>query len=254
MSLELIDSVVTLSRALGEPGRDWAILAEGNVSALVTAETMVVKASGARMATAQAEDYVEVRLEDILSLLDDPTADDASVETALMNSRIQPGGRPPSIEVLLHAVCLRDAGAVVVGHTHPTAVNSILCSDRAEAIVGGGLFPDQIVVLGSHQLFIPYADPGLNLARRVRSGLSAFRVKHSQSPKVIYLVNHGLFALGRSADEVMQITEMATKSARILAGALAIGNPVYLSSENASRIDTRPDELKRRERLMNSYH
>lgn len=250
MSLQLIDAVLSLSRALGDPARDWAILGEGNVSALATSETMLVKTSGAGMASAQAPDYVEVRLQGILDLLDDPAADDASTETTLLGSRLDQDDKPPSIEALLHAVCIKDAGARVVGHTHPTAVNAILCSDQAEAIVGGSLFPDQVVVLGAHQMLVPYTDPGLALARRVRSGLVAFRRTHAETPKVIYLVNHGLFALGRSTDEVLQITEMATKTARVLAGALAIGSPVFLSPEQASRINTRPDELKRRIRLL----
>lgn len=249
-SPQLVEEVVALSRTLGEPHRDWAILAEGNVSARATPATMLIKASGASMSTADADDYVEVRLDKIMDLLDDENADDATVAAALMGSRIDSTAKRPSVEAILHALCIEVAGAAFVGHTHPSVVNAILCSNRADSLVRGGLFPDQIVVLGEHQLLIPYTDPGLELARCVRRELSAFVDAYSYHPRVIYLASHGMFALGRTADEVLQITEMATKSARILVGALAIGSPIHLSPADSARIDTRPDELKRRDELF----
>ncbi len=68
-------------------------------------------------------------------------------------------------------------------------------------------------------------------------------------PKVIYLANHGMFALGGSVAEAQQITSMAVKTARIVLGALSVGEPVALSTENRARIHTRPDELFRRAAL-----
>ena len=85
------------------------------------------------------------------------------------------------------------------------------------------LFPDQVVVLGRRPLFVPYVDPGLALARRVRDDLEAHVARHGEPPKVIYLGNHGLFALGLTPEHVLQITAMAVKASRVLAGALAVG-------------------------------
>ena len=65
-------------------------------------------------------------------------------------------------------------------------------------------------------------------------------------PKVVYLANHGLIALGESALEVVQITSMADKAARILLAALAAGTPRFLSAADVARIDSRPDEAYRR--------
>jgi rhamnose utilization protein RhaD (predicted bifunctional aldolase and dehydrogenase) len=211
---------------------------------------MLVKASGVSMGTSDADDYVEVRIEKIMGLLDDKNADDAMVAAALLGSRVDSTAKIPSVETILHALCIEVAGAAFVGHTHPSVINSILCSNRADSLVEGGLFPDQIVVLGERQLLIPYTDPGLELARCVRREMSTFVEAWSYQPRVIYLASHGMFALGRSADEVMQITEMATKSARILLGALSIGSPIHLSAAESARIDTRPDELKRRDQLF----
>ncbi len=149
----------------------------------------------------------------------------------------------------MHALGLTEGGARFVGHTHPTVVNAVLCSDRAEALVAGAIFPDQVVVCGREALLIPYADPGLPLARAVLEGLREHRERTGTTPKTVYLRNHGLLALGQSAAEVDQITTMATKAARILAGALSLGEPVYLSAAEADRIEARPDEHHRRRML-----
>ena len=43
---------------------------------------------------------------------------------------------------------------------------------------------------------------------------------------------------------------MADKHARIMAGVLAVGEPVYLTAEQADRLDTRSDEEYRRRVLQ----
>ncbi|WP_382306686.1 hypothetical protein [Herbiconiux sp. UC225_62] len=69
------------------------------------------------------------------------------------------------------------------------------------------------------------------------------------APKVMYLQNHGMFALGASTAEVLQITEMAVKVAEVILGSLPAGGPVFLAAADVARIDTRPDELLRRAAL-----
>lgn len=250
MSHKIADDIVRLCRTLGEPGRDLVILAEGNVSGRATPETMFVKASGANMATATRQDLVEVRLAPLLALLNDDTADDETVARVLMESLVDSEDKRPSVEALLHAVCQEYGETPVVAHTHPVSVNALLCSDQATELVSGTLFPDQVVVLGKRQLLIPYTDPGLQLARRARRELQRHIAAFGGPPKALYLVNHGMFALGQSATEALQITEMAVKCARIIGGALSIGNTTHLSEPDAERIDSRPDEHLRRKELL----
>jgi rhamnose utilization protein RhaD (predicted bifunctional aldolase and dehydrogenase) len=147
---------------------------------------------------------------------------------------------------MLHALGIALCGAAYVGHTHPTAVNALLCSDRAEELVAGHLFPDQVVVCGRHALFVGYAEPGLALGRAVRDGLRAHLDRHGTPPKLIYLGNHGIVALGASAEEVHQVTAMSVKAARVLSGALAVGRPAYLPAASVDALDARPDEQHRR--------
>jgi rhamnose utilization protein RhaD (predicted bifunctional aldolase and dehydrogenase) len=246
LSDEPLTELVRLSRSLGRPERELVVLGEGNTSALVDGERFVVKASGRSLADAAPESFVELRLHTTLGLLDfDPLTDEELSAEGLMAARIGEGPRP-SIEAVMHALGLTEGGAQFVGHTHPTAVNAILCSDRAEALVAGAIFPDQVVVCGREALLIPYADPGLPLAHVVREGLREYRGRTGTTPKTVYLRNHGLLALGQSAVEVDQITTMATKVARILKGVLSLGQPVYLSAAQADRIEARPDEHHRR--------
>jgi rhamnose utilization protein RhaD (predicted bifunctional aldolase and dehydrogenase) len=266
-------ALVELSRELGRPDRAWAVLAEGNTSLALGDGRMLVKASGASLAIAVPGDFVAVGLPEVLALVDAAPADPAAATSATVDAddadadpgadhsarddeavralfeAAAAGGRRPSVEALLHAVCLELPGVEAVGHTHPVPVNALLCSPRASLLVEGALFPDQIVVLGTDPLLVPYVDPGLRLARVVRRMLRSRLDATGSVPKVVYLGNHGMFALGSSPAEVLRITEMAVKVAQVVLGSLAAGGPVFLSAEDVARIDTRPDELLRRAAL-----
>lgn len=246
---ETTQHLVELARTLGDPSRNLVVLAEGNVSQRSSATTLLVKATGRSMARAEHVDIVELEEAPLLELLDDPGADDAAVFTALSSSRVDQAAAMPSVETLLHVVCQQLVGVQFAAHTHPVDVNAVLCSVRPSALVEGVLFPDQVVVLGRHQLLVPYADPGLTLARLARQAIDQYIIEHSSYPKAIYLQNHGLFALGESAQEVLNITVMAQKVAQITLGALAAGGPAFLSDSHANRIDSRPDEVARRAEL-----
>jgi rhamnose utilization protein RhaD (predicted bifunctional aldolase and dehydrogenase) len=242
----MIDELVRLSRELGAPDNNLAILAEGNTSALLDEEVMLVKASGTSLREASRESFLEVRLDAVLALLDDAPVDEAEQGAALAACVVDDQPLRPSVETPLHAVALRHAGARFVAHTHPTAVNAILCSRHA-ADVTRPLSPDQVVVCGADPLFLPYVEPGLPLARALRDALNT---RAEAPPKTMYLQNHGLVALGQSAREVLAITQMAVKAALIFGGALAAGGAVFLSEQQAAAIDRRLDERYRRTLLV----
>ena len=244
MTLSPAEELAELARALGDPAHGHAILAEGNVSMLLDDARMLVKASGTSLGGTTAASFLRVRVDDALGLLDRVPADEVGQAAALAACVDGGSDLRPSVETPMHAAALRHGGARFVGHTHPQAVNAILCSVNAPLITRA-LFPEQIVVCGADPLWVPYIDPGLPLARTVRDLLA----ERERPPKVVYLQNHGLVALGRSAQEVLQITQMAVKAAVILLGALAAGGAVFLSDEDVARIDGRLDEHYRREVL-----
>lgn len=247
--MTLVDDLLALCHAVGEPQRELAILGEGNVSARLDAARMLVKASGSTLGSATPGDLVECELAPILALLDEPAAGDDAVGEALMASRVDRAAKRPSVEAMLHAVVL-SVGAGAACHTHPISANGILSSDRAELLAAGALFPDAIVVLGQHALFVPYLDPGLELARHLRDALGAFMTQHGTLPKVVYLQNHGILAIGDDAAECLRITEMADKHARVLTAALTVGEPRFLGDDVLDRIEHRADEHHRRRVLQ----
>ncbi|MBM3496949.1 MAG: class II aldolase/adducin family protein [Armatimonadetes bacterium] len=224
-----------------------AILGEGNTSARVDADSFYVKESGKGLLEADAGSFVLVSIPTILATLDGPPLDDAQIRQVLLDARIGcAGDRPrPSVETFLHAYLLSLPDIGFVGHTHPTAVNAILCSRNSREAVSGRLFPDEIVCCGPAVCYVEYTDPGIPLARRLRECVEQFISEHNMAPRIILMENHGLIATGKTPRDVETATAMYVKTARVLLGAFALGGPRYLTPENVARIHTRPDESYR---------
>ena len=240
--------LVGLARTLGSPDKDYTILGEGNVSGREESESFWVKASGTSLGTLTEGDLVQVYFDPIQRLLANDHLSDDAIKKGLQAAKVDPDQKPmPSVETFLHAILLQLKGIHFVGHTHPTAVNSILCSVNAEEAFSGSLFPDQIVYCGPMPLFIPYTDPGLPLAQTIHREINAYFSEWGLPPKIILMQNHGLIALGKTAAEVEQITAMSVKAANVILGTYVMGGPHFLSKENVDRIYTRPDELYRKE-------
>jgi rhamnose utilization protein RhaD (predicted bifunctional aldolase and dehydrogenase) len=242
-----LNHLIDLSRELGQPAHDLAILGEGNTSAL-DGERFWVKASGSTLCGIDAGGFVALDRAATEALLDADLATDEAILDALVRVRVE-GERRPSIEAMMHAFLLGLPGVNFVGHTHPASVNALLCSAKAEALASLCLFPDQIVCCGPAPVFVPYADPGLPLARLVRERVLAFIDAQGFTPKAILLQNHGLFALGATPAQVMSCTLMWQKTARVIAGAEACGGAVGLTPANIDRIFTRPDEKFREQAI-----
>jgi rhamnose utilization protein RhaD (predicted bifunctional aldolase and dehydrogenase) len=245
---QILEQLIAMSRRLGDPLLDYVILGEGNTSAQIDGDTFWVKASGAELRTIKAHGFVEVRFGEVLSMLDREGLGDAEVKAGLEAARVDPQATArPSVETVLHALVLTLDGVNFVGHTHPTAVNALLCSQKVEEAIAGRLFPDEIVYCGPAPVYIPYTDPGVPLATKVGDEINRFLDEYGETPKVILMQNHGLIALGRTATEVENITAMYVKTARVILGAYALGGPHFMTPEAVTRIHTRPDEQYRRQ-------
>ncbi|MHB0857941.1 MAG: class II aldolase/adducin family protein [Anaerolineae bacterium] len=248
---QVLQTLIALSLKLGRPERELVMLGEGNTSALCDDGTFWVKGSGAELPNIDAGGFVRVRLDAVLALADCDALTDSQVKEALDAVKVDPSApRRPSVETVLHAIALAEAGARFVGHTHPIAVNALTCSVAMPEALAGRLFPDEIVVCGPAPAYVPYTDPGLPLARAVRRALCEYQDVWGQPAKTVYMQNHGFIALGATAQEVDNVTAMAVKTCRILAGAYAFGGPHFLTPEQVRRIHTRPDELFRRQQLQ----
>lgn len=247
---DILTQLVGMSRNLAEPGNDYVILAEGNTSARADADTFWVKASGAQMRSIGPEGFVRVAFDRVAGLVDGPDLSDEAIRQALQAAKVDPTTPGhPSVETVLHALCLALPGVNFVGHTHPTAINMVTCSLDFATALSGRLFPDEIVLCGPAAVLVPYTDPGLPLARAVQQHIAAYLDDHGEPPKTVYMQNHGFIALGSSPQQVENITAMAVKAARVLVGAYALGGPHFLSHQAVNRIHTRPDEHYRQRAL-----
>jgi len=251
---ESLNQLISMSNWLGEEHRGFAILGEGNTSARAGDDSFFVKASGARLGGIDDSGFVEVRFAPVLEMLDGPTLSDADVKARLMAATVNnPARLAPSIETLFHAYLLSVPDVRFVGHTHPIAVNAIACSRGWKEFTRGRLFPDEIVCCGIAPAYIDYTDPGVPLGKAIRDSVAGYAVKHNEWPKSILMQNHGLIAIGETPSQVMSITAMWDKTARVLAGTLHFGGPNFMSPESVSRIHTRPDELARKKRIEGKY-
>jgi rhamnose utilization protein RhaD (predicted bifunctional aldolase and dehydrogenase) len=247
MSLE---PLLTLSHQLGREERRLAILGEGNTSMRHDAETFTVKASGSNLATLTAAGTATCRFDRLIPLLGAESMADAAVDAALFGARVSPDARKPSVEALFHAYLLTLPGVNFVGHTHPVAVNQILCSFHARAFATRRLFPDEVVCCGVASVLVPYTDPGLKLAQAIQAATAEYIRRLARAPRLILLQNHGLIALGATPEAVLAATLMADKAAAIFAGAAAFGAaPRFLTAAQVERIAGRPDEHYRQKAL-----
>lgn len=244
-----LQALITLSHDLGAPERDLAILGEGNTSARLDADTFIVKASGSSLGTLTENDLVECHSAPLLTMLDRADLSDQQIEDELFGCRVDPAAKKPSVEALFHAYLLSLPGVEFVGHTHSIAINSILCSPRAEEFAARRLFPDEIVCCGSESVFVPYTDPGLKLSQIIRDKTAVFVEKFGAAPRVILLKNHGVITTGGSPNAVAAAMFMAAKAARIFLGAVPLGGPVFLSDADVDRIANRIDEHYRQRAL-----
>lgn len=245
----VVEDLIRLSRSLGDPSADLAILAEGNASALC-ADRFWVKASGFQLGSLEAEGLVSVDLLSANSYLTGPNLSDAETREALKSLVVDGAGRLPSVETFMHAYLLNLPGVLFVGHTHPTPLLSLLSTKRARDLAKQRLFPDEIVCCGPESVYVPYVDPGLPLAKAIRESVEEYIARREETPKTIWLENHGLIALGKTPQEVLSTSLMSAKAARVWLQALSSGQPIrQLTDEQIDRIHTRPDEHYRQELL-----
>lgn len=243
---QLTDELLRVSRELGSPALRMAILGEGNTSVRVDDRTFLVKASGCNLGALQPDGLVECRFDRLLPLLERPGMSDAEVDEALLDARVDPSARKPSVEAIFHAWLLGLPGVGAVAHCHPIAVNQVLCSPLAAEFARRRILPDEVVCCGTESVLVPYVDPGLALAQAIRRETLAVAGRTGRPPRLILLASHGAVAVGPGPAAALATLQMAEKAAAVFAGASALGGPVFLDPADVRRLDARPDEHHRR--------
>lgn len=249
------DDLLELTQRLGEPALDLAILAEGNTSELLDDGRLVVKASGVNLAGSTADDFVVVDVDEVMALVDDPTATQRDLTAVLVAhdaKRADGLPRRGSIETLVHAAVARLArelgGVRFVGHTHPTEVVGLLASAHAPDAWGRIVYSDEAVVIG-HPLYVPYATPGIDLGRLYEAKLREYADDHGRLPQLVLLGNHGIVAIAPTAAGVEAVSLMAVKGARVRTTALSVGGLAPLDVADVAKFFARDDVAERRSNL-----
>ena len=246
---KIVAELLNLSHQVGRDDRRMAILGEGNTSMRVSETSFLVKASGSNLGTLTEGGLAECRFDKLLPLLDRTGMADTEVDQALLDARVNPEDKKPSVEALFHAWLLTLPGVNAVGHCHALAVNRILCSPRAEEFARRRTFPDEVVCCGTESVYVPYVDPGLALGQAVRRETLAMIQRTGRPPRVILLKSHGIIAIGPNPTAVMASLLMAEKAAEIYYGAALLGGPDLMTAEQVERIAGRPDEHYRQKML-----
>jgi rhamnose utilization protein RhaD (predicted bifunctional aldolase and dehydrogenase) len=199
--------------------------AGGNTS-IKEAGVLWIKASGLWLAQARARDVmVPVDLDPLLAALerDDPACEKAQ---GFVIAARNPGGLRPSIETTVHALMPQK----IVVHVHCVETIATAVQTNGEAIAAEKL-------AGIAHSFIPYARPGLPLAREI-----ARRLRDDVA--VLILGNHGLVVAGETVAEAehrlaevcarLQVTPRAAPPADLAAlTRLALDSNYGLPADNA---------------------
>jgi L-fuculose-phosphate aldolase len=176
---------------------------DGNVSARLSAERVLVTPAGMNKGYLEPGDLVEVDLEGIAV-----------------------AGGTPSTEVLLHTAVYRvrpDAMGVV--HAHPP---SCVALTLAKIGMDAPVIPEIVGALGRVPT-APYATPGT-------SALPSSFVPLLLDHDAVLLERHGSMTLGRDVAQAMDRLEMIEHAATILIRAHSVGLVTPLSDEEVRRL------------------
>ena len=192
---EKIKQLIEISRKYGSNTR-YVIAGGGNTSCK-NDQHLWVKASGHALA-AITEDGFAVLERKKLSVISEkqysPNPDQREEEVKEdLNAACITKNRRPSVETSLHNVI----NYAFVVHLHPTGVNGLMCSQHAETVTNR--------LFGEKALYIPYADPGYVLYKKVESQINVYAMKTGRHPSIVLIQNHGIFVCADSTNEIESI-------------------------------------------------
>ena len=186
---------------------DEYVIAGGGNTSFKNQDKIWIKASGTSLADIEEDGLVCLSRELLkkVSTKDyskNPVLREAQVKEDLNRAIIDPDGKRPSVETSMHEII--DFPFVV--HTHPTLINSLLCSKKARQLCRK--------IFGKKAIYISYTDPGYVLCKKVEEKLNAFRKRYGSEPAIILLQNHGIFVSGNSTEEIKEIYFWLEKNLR----------------------------------------
>jgi rhamnulose-1-phosphate aldolase/alcohol dehydrogenase len=198
-----VEELVSRSLAIGSDPR-LVVHGGGNTSCKTvgpdhlgrTRPLLVIKASGADLASIDDRGFVVLYLDDLLAAREQNAMDDEAMTRFLLASIAGPTARRPSIETLLHAFL----PAAHVDHVHADAICALTNGPRPAETVRAAL--------GSRVVYIPYQRPGFALAREVAVHADA---------EAIVLGHHGLVTWSETSGAALdRMREVVARADRFL--------------------------------------
>lgn len=234
MADPLIDELLALARALGTHPARVAIWDEGALAVQVSRERLLVTRRGACLATLERDDLVPMDPAKTCALA---SAAGVPAPEELAAAQLDPEAGAPCLDALLFAHLLSLDGARFVAHVHPIVVDQITASPRARQFADRRTLFNEALHLGSASLLVPYAEPGLPLAREAQRKIAVWRDRYKSVPRLILVQNHGVILLGNTLREILCALEMLMKYADVFVGASMLGGPVFLTPQQLAQAD-----------------
>ncbi len=229
------EALLKLAQWAGSHPARLALDGEGAAAALLpSGTTFAVSAALSKLARLTADRVVECDLGKTRALIE---GEPEPAPEVLAEIQLDPAAPLPSADVFTFADLFAFDGVRFALHTQPIPVNQIVCSPRARQFSDRRNLPHEIVACGQSSVLVPFMPPGVLLAREIRRKIALWRDRYKETPRLILIQNHGMIALGATAEEVQTVTEMAVKYAEIFVGAAMLGGPEFLKPNYVTQMD-----------------
>ena len=200
-------ALVDLIKISNTVGKDSGLVQAGggNTSAKTAdGKYMYINASGTTLKDMSKQaGWRRVRLDTVLGIIRDRQL--AKLETCAREREVinrlllacddntKTGGRP-SVEAHLHAMLDK-----YVVHLHPLVIGAYVNSrkgrEQFEKLFQNEKFPP---------LWVPYADPGFMLAKKIARLVAGYQKQYGRNPAVMVAAKHGLFVTAATADAALR--------------------------------------------------
>ncbi len=207
----LLKDLVALSRKYGaDPSH---IIAGGGNTSVKKGDRLWIKASGQALATIGTDGFLELRMPEVLGILErkdwsenrDERED--QIVRVLLDARVNPPqpNMRPSVESTLHALMPQ----TFVLHTHGELANGITCSKQGEKAFASLPLPKKI-----RPVWIPYVDPGMPLAQTLAKALKRYEDEHGVCANCVFMGKHGVLTAADTAEEAEDLMQACDDTIR----------------------------------------
>ncbi len=201
-------ALADLIRISNVTGKDPALVLGGGGNTSVKTEDgkhMYIKASGTALKDmCEQRGWRRLRIEPVLSIIRDRSLaklDAVARENLVVTKLLEAcddnctGGARPSVESHLHALLKSH-----VIHLHPLVVSAYVNAQKGQREIAR-LFAEEKLP----PLWVPYADPGYMLAKKIAGLVDGYQQEHGCKPQVLFLEKHGVFVTADSANAAVRL-------------------------------------------------